>query len=166
MAEHHFATIKKETRHAFGKNIYLIGTKNGVQYWLEEPTWDCDWYWGFGYVKTYTNNKNPEIARDSNSSQHFDIMFFDVYKNMNRTASDVFLEFFDETPFTEKEVFQLLDLMQSFYTCRRMADMTHLGHSGYIATDANILLRDNDMYDKINRIMIPAIFKELKNILI
>lgn len=142
MAEHHFATIKKETRHAFGKNIYLIGTRNGVQYWLEEPTWD------------------------SNSSQHFDIMFFDVYKNMNRTASDSFLEFFDETPFTEKEVYQLLDLMQSFYTCRRMADMTHLGHSGYIATDANILLRDNNMYDKINRIMIPAIFKELKKILI
>ena len=52
--------MKKEKRFAFGKNIYLLGSdKDGVKYWLEEASWDCGWYWGFGYVETYTNNSNP-----------------------------------------------------------------------------------------------------------
>lgn len=40
--------MKKEKRKAFGKNIYLLGEDTeGTKYWLEEASWDCNWYWGF-----------------------------------------------------------------------------------------------------------------------
>jgi hypothetical protein len=46
--------LSKRKSHAFGKDIYLIGKdKSGTNYWLESPSWDCDWYWGFGYIETY-----------------------------------------------------------------------------------------------------------------
>ena len=49
--------MKKQTTTAFKKKIYLLGADaEGTKYWLEAPSWDCDWYWGFGYVETYTNN--------------------------------------------------------------------------------------------------------------
>ena len=66
-------TIKKQKSNAFNKDIYLIGKdKDGVKYWLEAPSWDCGYYWGFGYVETYTNNNNPSKAKDITSHQHLD----------------------------------------------------------------------------------------------
>ena len=57
--------IKKEKDHAFGKDVYLLGKDaEGVKYWLESPSWDCGWYWGFGYVETYQRNWRPSLARD------------------------------------------------------------------------------------------------------
>ena len=45
--------MKKEKRKAFGKKIYLLGKDaEGVKYWLEEASWDCNWYYGFGYIET------------------------------------------------------------------------------------------------------------------
>jgi len=63
--------MKKTKKHAFGKDVYLLGKdKHGIYYWLESPKWDCGWYWGFGYIETYTNNKQPQLAKDINSHEH------------------------------------------------------------------------------------------------
>ena len=68
--------MKKQKNHAFGKDIYLLGKDNGdTLYWLEAGSWDCKWYWGFGYVETYTNNNHPSRSRDISSHQHFDSLF-------------------------------------------------------------------------------------------
>jgi hypothetical protein len=68
--------IKKEQNFAFGKDVFLLGQdKEGIKYWLEAPKFDCGWYWGFGYVETYTNNDNPGKAKDINSHQHIDSSF-------------------------------------------------------------------------------------------
>ena len=45
--------IKKETKKVFNKNNYLLGKRNGVKIWLVEASWDCGWYWGFGYIEEY-----------------------------------------------------------------------------------------------------------------
>lgn len=158
-----YATIEKTKKHAFGKDIYLLGVRNGTHYWLEEPKWDCNWYWGFGYIETYTNDKYPERARDIESHQHFNQFF--TGNNNGCTGFDAFVEFFDETPFTEDEIWQLIELMKSFYTCREMADLTYWGGSHYTTNAASNELHDKDMCDNINRIKIPAIFKALKSIL-
>lgn len=39
--------LAKKTINKFGKH-YLLGiNKEGKHIWLEEPSWDCGWYWGF-----------------------------------------------------------------------------------------------------------------------
>jgi hypothetical protein len=68
--------IKKQKSHAFGKDIYLIGVDEyKKKHWLEAPRWDCGWYWGFGYIETYTNNNNPSYSDDIESHQHWDTIF-------------------------------------------------------------------------------------------
>ena len=65
--------IAKKQSKAFGKDIYLLGEdQDGTKYWLEAPHFDCGWYWGFGYIETYTNNRRPDLAKDIASHQHID----------------------------------------------------------------------------------------------
>ena len=37
-----FHNMEKKKSHAFGKDVYLLGTINGRYQWLEAPSWDCD----------------------------------------------------------------------------------------------------------------------------
>jgi len=65
--------MKKRISEAFGKKVYLLGKDDeGTLYWLEAPSWDCGWYWGFGYIETYTNNNNPNRSQDITSHQHWE----------------------------------------------------------------------------------------------
>lgn len=152
--------MEKEKKFAFGKNIYLLGCdSDGVKYWLEEASWDCGWYWGFGYVETYTNNNNPEKARDINSHQHFDGLF------LKRNIFDSFKEILTTTPLTDKEIWQLLELMKTCYTLKNSAELYRHG-GAYITT--NILqdtLKNEKEENKINNEILPKLFDEIYKIL-
>ena len=149
--------MKKQKSHAFGKDTYLLGKgKDGEYYWLEEGRWDCDWYWGIGYVETYTNKLNPSHARDIESHQHFDSLF---------PTYDKFNEFFEETVLSDKEKWQLLELMKSIYTARHYSDMIHRGSSHYTTNPKMEIIKNNDEYNRINKIVIPEMLKSVYEIL-
>ena len=155
--------IKKRKSHAFGKDIYLLGrTADGTNYWLEEAKWDCGWYWGGGYVVTYTNNTNPSRAKDLQSHQHFDGLFF---KKANMHGYDAFVDFFEETPFTEKEIWKICELMKSFYIAREYADMVCRGGAHYTDNPAKEFIKSDIIYKTINELQIPAIMESLYEIL-
>ena len=61
--------MNKEMDRAFGKQVLLLGIKDGEKVWLEMPTFDCNWYWGFGYLETYTGSQ-PSKSRDILSHTH------------------------------------------------------------------------------------------------
>ena len=140
--------MKKQTTVAFNKKIYLLGTdETGTKYWLEAPSWDCDWYWGFGYVETYTNNNYPNKSRDINSHQHFDSLFLNDSKV---SAFDAFKEFFKETTLNEREIHLLIDYMSSFYKLKDVAKTLGVGYSNMTETAK-----------EINEKILPAIFKQI-----
>lgn len=156
--------MKKEKRKAFGKNIYLLGKdKNGVKYWLEEASFNCGWYWGFGYIETYTNNNNPEKARDINSHQHFDGLF------LKTNIFDSYKDFFAETTLNDDEIRQFLGYMEEFYTMRKYSDLLHSGNN--ITSKAkNIKLEENEEenkkeYKRINEILLSELFEKIYSLL-
>ena len=147
---------------AFKKDIYLLGKDEiGILYWLQQATWDCDWYWGGGYVRTYTNNEYPHLSRDIDSHQHFDGLFFKGHKN----GYDAFKEFFVETPFTDKEIWKICELMRSFYIAREYSDMIHRGGAHYTANPVSEIIKNDAEYERINKVVIPAIMQSLYEIL-
>ena len=153
---------KKYKMHKFGKDCYLLGQdENGTNYFLEEATWNCGWYWGGGYVETYTNNGNPVKAKDISSHQHFDGMFF----NGNTNGYDAFKSFFKVTPFTNDEIWKIVELMKSFYIARKYSDMLSVGGAHYTANPAKETIENNAEYYRINKKVIPAIMQELYKIL-
>ena len=155
--------MKKQTTTAFGKKIYLLGAdKDGIKYWLEAPSWDCGWYWGFGYVETYTNNNYPSKARDIKSHQHFNSLFLE---NSTKCAFDVFNEFFKETTLNKEEVWMLVDYMISFYRLREPAETLHHGHSHQTERAKLSEVQNIEMAKEINERILPAIFEKIDKLL-
>ena len=151
--------MKKQTTIAFNKKIYLLGKDaEGTKYWLEVPSWDCDWYWGFGYVETYTNNDCPNKSRDINSHQHFDSLFLNDSKV---NAFDAFKEFFKETTLNQKEIWLLIDYMHSFYTLKKAAEVFGTGYSHMTEKAKLSEVQNIEMAKEINEKMLPAIFKQI-----
>lgn len=154
---------KKKTKiHKFGHDYYYLGQDcDGINHFLQEASWDCGWYWGGGYVESFTNNRNPIMSRDIRSHNHFDSMFF----NSNVNGFDTFNAFFEVTPFTASEIWKICELMKSFYIAREYSDFINRGGAHYTSNPAAEVIRDPDEYDRINKIVIPAIIKELYSIL-
>ena len=151
--------MKKQTTIAFSKKIYLLGADaEGTKYWLEAPSWDCGWYWAFGYVETYTNNDYPNKSRDINSHQHFDSLFLNDSKV---SAFDAFKEFFKETTLSEKEIWLLIDYMHSFYTLKKAAEVFGTGYSHMTEKAKLSEVQSTEMAKEINEKILPAIFKQI-----
>lgn len=156
--------IKKEKRQAFGKDIYLLGEdKEGTKYWLEEATWDCGWYWGFGYIETYTNNNNPENSRDINSHQHFDELF------LKGNILNGYNDFFEKSTLSDNEIWVLLGYMKEFYVSQEYAELLRYGN--HITSRAkNIKEEENEEANKkecerINKTLLPELFKKIYDLL-
>lgn len=154
---------KKKTR-AFGKDVYLLGKNEyGELLWLEAPSWDCSWYWGFGYVEIYTNQANPSQARDITSHSHFNSLV--GFKREDNT----YVHHLNESPrmsatvLADKESWELCDLMKSFYTLKDAAEIYHTGNSHLTTT--GISLKSSEAEKRINEVDIPAITKRVLEIL-
>lgn len=168
------ATMGKRTSHAFGKTIYLLGKdKHSELLWLEKASWDCDWYWGFGYIERYTNN-NPELARDISSHSHWSGLvgkqeYYDHDKQCFRLATDYIHHLNDnpdmtETTLTDGESWELADLMKSFYTLKDTAELYHSGNS-HLTSQHSLDLKNKEQEDYINNELLPQIFKRVYEIL-
>lgn len=153
---------KKYKMEKFGKICYFLGQDEyGTNYFLEEATWDCDWYWGGGYVETYTNNCNPVKSKDIQSHNHFDSMFF----HQNKNAYDAFKDFFKKHPFTDNEIWKICELMKSFYIAREYSDMLYRGGAHYTSNPVKAIIQSETEYKRINEEVIPTIMKALYGIL-
>jgi len=147
--------LKKLKSHAFGRDVYFLGiNKEGERLWLEKASWDCNWYWGFGYVETY-NRINPEKATDIHCHTHYNLLL----KNKH-ILSDLGIN----SPLTEKEQWELSDLMKSFYTLGETAELFGGGGSNISSTDYDFL-KNKDIVEKINKELLPKLFKEIYKLL-
>ena len=150
--------MEKKTLKAFGKKVWLLGKdKDGINYWLEEPSWDCDWYWGFGYVETYEDNKSPNKAKDISSHQHFDGLFLDGPK----CARDMFKDFFVETPLSDDEIWELVDYMKTFYTLKSVAELFKHGYSWQTSRAKIDEIQSDEQNDLVNKVWLPEVFKRI-----
>ncbi len=79
---------------------------------------------------------------------------------------DLFNDFFEETTFTDKEVWKILELMKAAYTARRYSDMLHSGNAGMTENPIKDVIKGMDEYKRINNIVIPSLMNELYKILL
>jgi len=168
--------LKKKTSFAFRRKIYLLGQdEDGINCWLEEPKWDCGWYWGFGYIITYTNNRSPHLAKDMNSHSHFSVFVGEQEEYDYNKGCFVKGEYINnvydspklaKTVFDENEGWKLSELFKQFYLFQEMAKLCHCGSAG-IST-VKEAKHDEDIkgwYESINKQIIPRITAEILKIL-
>jgi len=169
-------TLKKKTSFAFRKEIYLLGQdEDGINCWLEEPKWDCGWYWGFGYIITYTNNRNPYLAKDINSHSHFDGFVGTQEEYDHDKGCFVKGEYIHniynsprlaKTVFSEKEGWKLSELFKQFYLLQDMARFCHQGNTNTCIVEGfNHSENIKGWWETINFEMIPKVTNEILKIL-
>lgn len=155
--------IKKRKDHAFKKDVYLLGSdKEGNLYWLESATFDCGWYWGFGYVETYTNNNSPSKSKDIKSHQH-------IQSLLGKQSSGEYIhnlyDFFDSPAFNENEGWTLSELFRTFYILKETAELYHIGGTNTAKNPLTAVLQNEEEEKRINEVLMPAVFQEIYKIL-
>lgn len=114
------------------KDRILLGYIDGDAYYLRKHSWDCEWYWGMGY-----------IGNDSLHT-HFDSMFL----NENFIGS---YNPFSECNLSSKNWNVLLDLFKQAYILKGAAAVYRRG--GYISTLIGVTdkIKDIKMENRINK---------------
>ena len=152
--------IKKKVSRAFGKNIYLLGQgQDGTNYWLEEPTFDCGWYWGLAYIESYTHNTRPDLAKDINSHEHFDTKF------MVNDYINTYEQFFKKSVLDRHNIYRLFELMECAYTLKKMAGICEKDSTWVSKNDCYDTIKDQDWYLEIIQKKLPAVISEICNLL-
>lgn len=131
------------------RGYYLGITKQGDKAYLVKPSWDCGWYWGFGYIQSYT-----PYHYDWSSHEHWDTLTKDGF------SFDIIKDHFKDLTLSDNDLYTLCDYMKSYYTLRRMADLTHCGDSFITAAARDLAdFKNDEINTKINQEALPKLFK-------
>lgn len=142
-----FNAFDKQIRIVKNKRYFLLGRDNDTSYWLEEPEWCCDWYWGFGYIH----------SRNWHALEHADNFYSNFFPD---GIEEPELKY---ATFSKEEGWMLSELFRQFYILKEAAELFYLGHAGIKAGVNDI--SNMQLYCKINKVYIPEIISKVLNIL-
>lgn len=129
----------------------FIGENDGEKIYLSAPSWDCGWYWGFGYL----GNKNCHYHVDGLNAKE-NINLFDAFKK----------HFGSSLVVRDSQLWVLCELFKTFYTLKEAAEVLGRGGSHFTTNPCSELIINKDEVTRINTIVLPAIFDEIYKILI
>jgi hypothetical protein len=150
--------LDKKIINKFGTHYLLGEDKDGTKYWLEEPTFDCGWYWGGLYVHAYSNNRQPTRSIDIDSHEHFDSKFLSK-------GYDEYRDFFKKSVLDGNEIWKLLELAKTFYILKDAADLFERGGAHITRNDCYDVIKDQDTYLDVIKVKLPAVISEICNLL-
>jgi hypothetical protein len=107
---------------------------DGEQVFLEKHKWNCEWYWGFGYL--------------GNSCCHF---HFDSILKDSKTADELFKKTKHiKRPFSNKDWWILRDLFKQAYALKRAAEIYQYGGHQTTLEDVTDILKNAEKAKQLN----------------
>lgn len=129
--------------------VYLGTSLDNEELYLYKPSWDCDWYWGFGYV----GNKNLHTHLNS---LHPDKVIWKL-KEVFQQNSFIIKE--------DKDYWLFCECVTSIYQLREIAELFYRGGSHITVNPIKEDLQNLELYNKINSELIPKLIDEMYKIL-
>jgi hypothetical protein len=157
--------MEKEVDQSRSKYCYLLGkNSDGKKVWLEAPSWDCSWYWGFGYIKQ--PGSHSHFSGLVGKQEYYD------HEKQAWLQSDYIHNVYDspqliETCFSYNEGWKLAELFKQFYLLKEVAEFSSREKPNcHITSDSGVDHGDMKEWNlQINKIMIPKITLEIMRIL-
>ena len=141
----------------------FIGVRDGKKIYLSAPSWDCGWYWGFGYL----GNKNCHYHVDGltkHESYDFDKK---VWKYEFTNLFDGFKKHFGSSLIVrDSQLWTLCELFQTFYTLKETAEVLGRGGAHYTTNPCKDIIINTEEVTRINTVVLPAVFEAIYKILI
>ena len=132
---------------------FYMGNRDGERIYLSRPSFDCNWYWGFGYL--------------GNRNCHYHLNGVTEGKNIN--FRDAVLAHFGDSFVIkdERDVWTFSEIVLTIYTLKDTAELFHLGGSHMTTNpDAATLKAKGEWLTEINEVLIPRQIEELYKILL
>ena len=137
---------------------FRMGVRHGRGISLRRPSFDCDWYWGFGYLgntqchyhlnSLETMDWQNDGLRDKNLFDQLKIHFGD-----SLTIKD------------DADLWKFCEIVTTIYTLKEAAELFCHGGSNYSTNPDKDFLKDDAMYLRIVKEMIPAQIASLYRVL-
>ncbi len=129
-----------------GKDYYYLGKgkEDGAYYFLEDISFDCDWYWGINYLEGFKHQK-LSLNNDIESHQHFMSNSFD----RSIPWYDWTLKGLD-SPLSEKAIWKIMEICKSMNILREFADLSYRGGAHISENPGRKMLQNKDYYEMAN----------------
>lgn len=146
------------------KEKILLGKVDGKSIFLSPPSWDCGWYWGFGYLGNrnchyhVSNIRRVETYNFDKSVWQYE--FLDFFEGLKRH--------FDSDTFILKEdsnIWKLAELFATFYTLKESTEVLGRGGSHLCSNPLSDIIKNPDEVKRLNEVVLPQIFDAIYNIL-
>lgn len=132
-----------------GNEKVFFGTKkDGERIYLSKPSWDCDWYWGFGYL--------------GNNNCHYHLSGYADGRNIN--MYDALIADYDLTKNIQDNLWEFCELVKTAYVLKETAEVLGRGGSRYTKNPCAELITNKKEVKRINEVVLPAIFNKLNDI--
>lgn len=131
--------------------------KTGESIHLSLPTWDCGWYWSFGYL----GNQNCCYHLDSYQSEagfgeHRNIDMFDALKSDYNLCPSLQ---------EDNNLWKFCELSKTAYSLIEVAGIFNRGGSHYGPNPCAAALKNPEWVKHINEVLLPQIFLEIEKLL-
>ena len=155
--------IPKQVSRRNGHLYFLLGKDaNGCKYWLQQHQWDCDWYWSFGYVRSFTQNFLPEKAKDIETHTHFKSLF------LNGEYIENYKVFFSGgVTLEDKDIWKLIEAMEEFYIAERYYEFLYSknAHITSLSEEVKRVISNPTEQTRLKDEVIPTICKYAEGLL-
>lgn len=131
------------------EKIY-IGRIDNESIYLSKHSWNCGWYWGFGYV----GNNNLHFHISSLINEKDDKGKYPEYE-VNQVFQNSIA--FNSPVFTQKQWWVIRDLFIQAYALKKSAEVFRYGGHQTTLTGVTDILKDTT----INEIITEELFKEV-----
>ena len=133
-----------------GESKVFLGSRksDNARIYLTKPSWDCERYWGFGYI--------------GNVREHSHLSGYANGRNIN--MYDALIEDYDLTENVKNNLWKFCELVATAYALKTTAEVLGRGGSHYTTNPCADLIKNKDEVKRLNEIVLPAIFNEINNI--
>jgi hypothetical protein len=128
---------------------FIIGKRDEEYIFLKAPSWDCDWYWSFGYL--------------GNRDCHYHLDTINKDTNLFDTLKEHFGESLTITD--DKDLWTFCELSMSAYALKETAEVLGRGGVHYASNPASETIKNEEEVKRINEIVLPEIFEEIHKII-
>lgn len=151
-----------KTLNEYPKKV-LLGYNDNQPIYLSAPSWDCGWYWGFGYLGNnnchYHVDGLTKIETYNYDKKCREYEFVNLY--------DGFIKHFGNTLMVRKsQLWTLVELFKTFYTLRQTAEVLGRGGSHYTTNPCKDIIVNKDEVTRINDVVIPHVLDAIYTILL
>lgn len=129
---------------------------------IVRPTWDCGWYWGFGYLERWNAQK-----RDIDFHTHIDSQFSKNKDGRDCNWYEGMKDLFDQGDVFEndKQRWRFLEIVKTIYNMKMTAEVLGRGGSHYAANPLSEEIKHHNEVRRINNYLIPKLIDEMYKVL-